>query len=60
MEFHAPAGSDINTLIEDSCSDSGAIVSAPPQSPIASQVSTLVEVINDTEMSQSRDQNETE
>ncbi|KAK2444304.1 RING/FYVE/PHD zinc finger superfamily protein [Trifolium repens] len=59
MEFHAPAGSDINTLIEDSCSNSGAIVIAPPQYPIASQVSTLVAVINDTEMSQSKDQNET-
>jgi hypothetical protein len=58
LEFHAPAGSDINTLIEDSCSDSGAIVIAPPQSPIASsQVSTLVAVI-DTEMSDSKVHNE--
>jgi hypothetical protein len=56
-EFHAPAGSDINTLTEDSCSDSGAMVITPPQSPIASQVSTLVAVI-DTEMSDSKVHNE--
>ncbi|CAJ2666240.1 unnamed protein product [Trifolium pratense] len=47
MEFNAPTGSDINTLMEDSCSDSGAIVIALPQSPIASQVSTPVAVHNE-------------
>ncbi|XP_004515117.1 uncharacterized protein [Cicer arietinum] len=36
---HSLAGSNTNSPIEDTCSDSGAIVIAPPQSPIASQVS---------------------
>jgi hypothetical protein len=41
MELHANGGSDINTLIkEDKCSDSGATVIIPSQSPIASQVAT--------------------
>ncbi|GAU26404.1 hypothetical protein TSUD_278490 [Trifolium subterraneum] len=57
MEFHAPTGSDINTLIEDSCSDYGAIVIATPQSPIASHVSTPVAVI-DSELSESKVHNE--
>ncbi|CAK8532872.1 unnamed protein product [Lathyrus sativus] len=57
MEFHAPADSDINTLIEDTCSDFGAIVLVPPQSPIAVQVPTPVDIIQ-TEMSESKVHNE--
>ncbi|XP_045809772.1 uncharacterized protein LOC123904124 [Trifolium pratense] len=46
MELHANGGSDINTLIkEDTCSDSGAIVIIPSQSPIASQVATPVAAV---------------
>ncbi|CAI8593903.1 unnamed protein product [Vicia faba] len=57
MEFHATAGSDINTSTEGTCSDSGAIVIAPPQSPIAFEVSTPVAVIQ-TGMSDSKVHNE--
>ncbi|KAL5080706.1 hypothetical protein RYX36_009127, partial [Vicia faba] len=57
MEFHATAGSDINTLTEGTCSDSGAIIIAPPQSPIAYEVSTPVAVIQ-TGMSDSKVHNE--
>ncbi|XP_058773351.1 uncharacterized protein LOC131647481 [Vicia villosa] len=58
MEFHGPAGcSDINTLVEDTCPDSGAIVLATPQSPIAFQVPTPVDIIQ-TEMFESDVHNE--
>ncbi|CAL5185445.1 unnamed protein product [Lathyrus oleraceus] len=57
MEFHATAGSDVNTLIKGTCSDSGAILIAPPQSPIAYEVPTPVVVIQ-TEMSDSKVHNE--
>ncbi|CAI8593905.1 unnamed protein product [Vicia faba] len=58
MKFHGPAGcSDINTLIEDTCPDSGAIVLATPQSPIAFQVPTPVDIIQ-TEMFESEVHNE--
>ncbi|CAK8532632.1 unnamed protein product [Lathyrus sativus] len=57
IESHAHAGSDINTLIKDSCSDSGAIVIAPPQSPIDTQLSTPV-AVKQTEMSESTVRNE--
>jgi hypothetical protein len=46
VELHANGGSDINTLIkEDTCSDSGAIVIIPSQSPISSQVPTPVAAV---------------
>ncbi|XP_050911993.1 uncharacterized protein LOC127126962 [Lathyrus oleraceus] len=52
-----PAGSDVNALIEDTCSDSGAIVIAPSHSPIASQASAPVAVIQ-TAMFESKVHNE--
>ncbi|CAK8532871.1 unnamed protein product [Lathyrus sativus] len=57
MEFHVTASSDINTLIEGSCSDSIAIVIAPPQSPIANEVPPPVAVIQ-TKMSDRKVHNE--
>ncbi|KAI5437117.1 hypothetical protein KIW84_023296 [Lathyrus oleraceus] len=57
MEFHATTGSDANTLIKGTCSDSGAILIAPPQSPIAYEIPTPVVVIQ-TEMSDSKVHNE--
>ncbi|CAL5185346.1 unnamed protein product [Lathyrus oleraceus] len=57
IESHAHAGSDINTLIKDSCSDSDAIVIAPPQSPIDTQLSAPV-AVKQTEMSESTVLNE--
>jgi hypothetical protein len=41
IQNHVNAGSDINILIEGTCSDSGAIVIAPPQSPFRNHCSKL-------------------
>ncbi|CAL5185446.1 unnamed protein product [Lathyrus oleraceus] len=57
MEIHGLGGSDINTLIEDAYSDFSAIVLVPPQSPIAVQVPTPVD-ITQTEMLESKVHNE--
>ncbi|KAI5409748.1 hypothetical protein KIW84_055269 [Lathyrus oleraceus] len=57
MEFHATTGSDVNTLIKGTRSDSGAILIAPPQSPIAYEIPTPAVVIQ-TEMSDSKVHNE--
>ncbi|XP_058779042.1 uncharacterized protein LOC131653031 [Vicia villosa] len=54
-EFHAIAGSDINTSTEGTCSDSGAILIASPPSNIAYEVSTPVAVIQ-TGMSDSNNE----
>ncbi|XP_058779038.1 uncharacterized protein LOC131653028 [Vicia villosa] len=55
MEFHAIAGSDINTSTGGTCSDSGAILIASPPSNIAYEVSTPVAVIQ-TGMSDSNNE----
>ncbi|KAI5418446.1 hypothetical protein KIW84_042904 [Lathyrus oleraceus] len=57
MEFHATTSSDVNTLIKGTRSDSGAILIAPPQSPIAYEIPTPAVVIQ-TEMSDSKVHNE--
>ncbi|KAI5409746.1 hypothetical protein KIW84_055267 [Lathyrus oleraceus] len=57
MEFHATTGSDVNTLIKGTRSDSGAILIAPPQSPIAYEIPTPAVVIQ-TEMLDSKVHNE--